>query len=295
MKKPSENIPENESKPFHNVLFSGNDRGGVGKTFNNTQLGDALEALGYSVNFVDADPGSSSMIGIVPSARVVDPSKEEELDQLFSDIAEGDADLTIVDLGAGTTGSNLAKYFANGGDIRERLGIRVIIGISINSDPEAIKCSIPWIEGLSEVGEFMTLVSHEKTIPFDFNKLPAGEILLDISENRVIHFARLPDRLLEHYTARKGKAAEFIEGGALVDYLGLNIFESAAWNVYRNDTINGVYPYAEFLTGRKAPNPPKEYPRKVKDASKEKENKAKLMREKIAEARRNPLPGRGKR
>jgi hypothetical protein len=241
-----------------NVLLSGNDRGGVGKTFNNTQLGDALEAMGYIINYVDGDPGSGSMREIVPHAMILDPKSRDEMDEIFIQISESDADLSIIDLGAGETGKYLTDYFRYRHDIGDYL--RFIIGISINSDPESVKCVIPWIEGLSTLGEFIILVSHEKTVPFVMDRVPAGDILLDISSDRVIHFPKLPNELIERYNIKKGRIGDYVTGGKLANSLRLKISSSTSdrWSEYRSEIIEGVYPYAEWLTGRRAPNPPQE-------------------------------------
>lgn len=268
MKKTPETSSEPTPARLRNILLSGNDRGGVGKTFNNVQLGDALESLGYNISYVDADLGSASLRQIVPSARTItiatntrelDAETERELDDLFASVAEdAESDLTIVDFGAGTTAATLGLYFRKKGGrhLFDQIGVRILAGISINSDDESLKCSLPWLRSLGAVAEFITLASHEKPIALDIHNLPAAEGLLDVCEQRIIHFKKLSPVLLEHYSDIKGRAGDYVDGGPLAGILGLNIFDTAGWNDYRTGTILSVFPYAQWLTGKEAPTPP---------------------------------------
>jgi AAA domain len=254
MKKPTDSsTPTPRPKT---IIISGNDRGGVGKTFNNVQLGDALECLGYNVAYVDADPGSNSMQEIVPSALVVDPRREEDLNNLAIRVKEDNSDAYIVDLGAGQTAHVLGKYFRKNLNIYNQLGLRIVVGVSINSDSESIKCSIPWAQNLADIGEFVTLINHEKPLEFDIARLPAAEDLIELSEGRVIDFPRLGEMILKHYSEIKGRAGDYCEGGALVEELGIGIFELASWQDYRNSVVLSVFPHAEWITGRSCPRPP---------------------------------------
>jgi hypothetical protein len=238
------------------ILFSGSDLGGVGKTFNNIQLGDALEALGYRVAYVDACKGSKSMRDIVPSARVVDLSNHSSLGKLFVEFSDNDSeDIMIIDIGPSQTGV-LKEFLRYTESAFHRLGLKTVIGISINADPESIKCAIPWVETLAVEAELITFVNHASPIPFDIEYLPAGDILLEVSENRVIHFDKLSTEMLSIYYACRGKASEYLQGGPLAEALHLDPVESKSWEEYRTKTIKEVYPLAKWLTGKEVENTP---------------------------------------
>jgi hypothetical protein len=239
------------------ILFSGSDRGGVGKTFNNVQLGDALECLGYNVAYVDACRGAKTMRDIIPSAKVVDLSSHTSLGNLLTEFATSDSDdIMIIDIGPGQT-AVLGEFLRNTESAFPRLGLRIVVGISINADPECVKCVMPWIEHLMGIGEFITLANHASPIPFDFDleQIPAGDIIAKLSGGRIIHFAKLSTEMLANYYASNGKASDYLEGKPLAQALALNPMESKSWQEYRKKTIDSVSPLAKWLTGKEAQNP----------------------------------------
>jgi CobQ/CobB/MinD/ParA nucleotide binding domain len=248
------------------VLFLGNNKGGIGKSFSALTLADALDQLGYTVEAVDADPANKTLSeSFSGEIKEIDASNQIELDNYLKEViansgSENSKDFYLIDLPGEISGKIIAEYFKKRSfQSYRKLGIRVLCGVVINKTSDSINGAIAWIEAFKGLGEYLIITNQMRTEgkPFTLTDITGGEILENISKGKVINIPELDVIPTTQWEEFKAKPSSFLEGGEAFEALNLNFVDASQWEHYLNELTDSIREHSLWLTGK----PPLKYPK----------------------------------
>ena len=246
-------------KRFKNILFSCDDKGGVGKSTAATSVADAALFCGYSVRLIDGDIENRTLFKCFPDKAVCLPDLDDfTFQNTLVELSEMTEDLAIVDL-PGQASSVFRDYFAdNSPEAFHEMGLRIIIATTVCETIGALEGTKKWIEAFGDLFEFLVLINEKDTRKgqkFDLASYPIGSVILDFCDGHLIRIPCLPPILKGLYDRNYGAPSDFCPKGRLVNELKLPPTCSGQWSKHRNRIIESFLCEAEWLTGRPVPQP----------------------------------------
>ena len=255
------NITLTSIKPaFKTVAIFGDDKGGVTKTASCANIADGLRQFGYNIQLVDGDSTNTTLSELEPKAVQINGRDESALDQLFVNVASEEHDLVMLDM-PGSSGDSLSRYFQSRGfETFLEMGVRIVVAMVLTETIDSAKGAISWIEAFIDKAGFLLVANHRDTPegkPFEIEKITAGEILLEIAENRIIHIPKFSPYMLTQYNNIKGVPSDYLIGGRVAEKLKLSALHSSPWSTHLKRIVRNIEPHLEWLTGRKPTETPK--------------------------------------
>jgi len=130
-------------------IFIAGTKGGVGKSFFAMQAASAALDLGLTLRVYDSDTENHTVQSFLGKKAIfLDDSNESyPLDAVINGLVLPDAaDVTIVDMKAGTTRSTQEWFRSVPWEELDRTAFEIVIAGCFTSDPESIKTFIPWVK-----------------------------------------------------------------------------------------------------------------------------------------------------
>jgi len=258
-----------EAKKYFNLLLSGNNKGGITKSTSVGACIDSLQDFGYFVRRAEAEAENPILSAMLPNVELVNYKDEDAMDAFVGSLLESEHegnDLTVLDL-PGDSGQVLMSYFTPERlDAFTAIGIRLIVGLTLVEDIDAIVGATLYMATFHKHAEFIAIASKAKTgrtpdgkeKPFGRDEIasfPGGSAINDLIGDRIISIPRFSEKMVADYARCKGIPSAYLPGGPAYRELGLSFGAHFPWQSHRNRVLANVAPYAEWLTGRPIPKP----------------------------------------
>lgn len=241
-----------------NLMFAGNNKGGITKSTSSAAFAAALTTLGFNLRLVDGDPATETFTMLLPNVETLHYKLPAEMTAFIASLLERDEDLTIVDLPS-NSGDTLAAYFS---PTRlagfQKLGIRIIIGLTLVEILDAINGAIIWADTFTGYADFIALANSRDTPPerpFSLKDLAGASAIHQLTQGRQIDIPRFGDEMVEHFRKIQAVPSSYLPGGPAYRALGLNPISCLAWQDHHDAVLRSVSAHAEWLTGKPIPEP----------------------------------------
>ncbi|MEI7910352.1 MAG: hypothetical protein WCK77_12005 [Verrucomicrobiota bacterium] len=241
------------------IIFTVNNKGGIGKSTSSAFVGDALETLGYSVLYLSGDQSTNIVLKTLqpstPHYYIAEPAEMNEGMRIAIDATE---DVVIFDL-PGNSSLDAARYFAEYSfEMYRDMGVRFVLAIVAVQHKDAVAGGIQWIETFLDNAEPIIFANGMKTplgAPLDMSKIEGGADLLELAENRIIEVPRFSHDMLKLYTAHPAVPTSYLPDGAMGKKLRMDRIKASPWHTLHLKVVRSVAMHAEWLTGKAIPKP----------------------------------------
>lgn len=227
------------------ILIAGNLCGGLYKSTTIATLGDCLQTLGHSVQYIDLDVPSNQMLQkLQPKTVGFDPRFTGYMSNAMDAAIQSPEDITIIDCPGGTMDA-ITKAATMADDA---CSARIVIGIIINA-----KYDYPLIGGIEFAKtfgnldpEFIILANNWEDTPNVLLETPEGKLLSDLAQGRVIQFPPYSDVM----------KCDFRETPAVPTLMAdaKNPIAAAPWKSHHEETLQSVAKLTEWLVGKSIPH-----------------------------------------
>ena len=242
------------------LLFTGNDKGGCTKTSSIGSVADALQTLGYTVQFLSGDKGSNlTLRKLFPETIHYDVRDEDSMDEAMGAAQECDADIVIFDF-PGFSSDLVKNYFeSKDRDDLANFGLRYVLAVVLTQHPEPVSGGISWVKTFMNYAEPMIIANGRDTPdgePIHVQSIQGAEVLFKIAKNRVVEVPGFNKNMLKTYNTRyTGIPSSYLPGGEAYKALGLNLLSASPWKRHHAAVVRSLSPLAEWLTGKPIPKP----------------------------------------
>lgn len=241
------------------IIFTVNNKGGIGKSTTAAYVGDALQTLGYSVLYLSGDQSTNIVLKTLqpstPHYYIGEPTEMDEGMRIAIDSTE---DVVIFDL-PGNSSLDAAKYFAEQGfDMFREMGMRFVLAIVAVQHKDAVVGGIQWFETFLENAEPIIFANGMKTPltdPINMSKIEGGADLVELAENRIVEVPRFSPKMLTLYTDHPAVPTSYLPHGEMGKKLGMDRIKANPWHTLHMKIVRSVSKHAEWLTGKAIPKP----------------------------------------
>ena len=241
------------------IIFTCNNKGGIGKSTTAAYIGNALQRLGYSVLYLSGDQTTNIVLKTLqPSTShyyIGDPTEMNDGMRIAIDAAE---DVVIFDL-PGNSSLDAARYFADYSfEMYHDMGVRFVLAIVAVQHKDAVVGGIQWIQTFLDNADVIIFANGLKTPlvePIDMSKIAGGADLVELAENRIVEVPRFSPDMLKLYTDHPAVPTSYLPDGEMGKKLGMDRIKASPWNTLHMKVVRSVAKHAEWLTGKAIPKP----------------------------------------
>ena len=241
------------------IIFTVNNKGGIGKSSTAGIVGDALQTLGYSVLYLSGDQTTNIVLKTLqPSTSHYYIGEPTEMDDGMRIAIDSTEDVVIFDL-PGNSSLDAAKYFAEQGfEMYRDMEVRFVLAIVAVQHKDAVVGGIQWIQTFLYNAEVIIFANGMKTPlgdPIDMSKIEGGADLVELAENRIVEVPRFSPKMHTLYTDHPAVPTSYLPDGAMGKKLGFDRIKANPWHTLHLKVVRSVAKHAEWLTGKAIPKP----------------------------------------
>jgi len=130
----------------------------------------------------------------------------------------------------------------------QKLGIRIIIGLTLVELLDAINGAIIWADTFTGYADFIALANSRDTPPerpFSLEDLAGANAIHQLTQGRQIDIPRFGDEMVEHFRKVQAVPSSYLPGGPAYRALGLNPISCLAWQDHHDAVLRSVSAHAE--------------------------------------------------
>lgn len=239
------------------IIIVCNNKGGIGKSTSAGFIGDALEAIGFTVLYLSGDQTTNIVLKTLqPSTRHFYIRDIDEVDEAMKLAMAATEDVIIYDI-PGDSSLDAAKYFAQQGfKVFRDAGLRFVLAIAAVQHKDSVVGGIQWVETFLDNADVILFANGSRTPenqPIDLTKVEGGSDLIELADNRIIEVPAFTREMLKQYSTNPAVPTDYF--GELGKNLGMDMMKASRWRRLHHSIVRSLSQHAEWLTGKPIPAP----------------------------------------